>query len=153
MPPLNNGANIISGSIPTLFGNGMIGTAVTGLVRVPAFLANCTAIMMVGELVIRGLSSVLSIAGFQQQEDSWIAKAAGYIGESGVRPYKNLGAADLAVKAAAFSALGVVGSEFARIASGDAPCVYNVVLSFLGPIRISTGPYLDSVMPLIRKFW
>lgn len=144
-------SNVINGAIPNVFGTGILGTAVTGLFRIPAFMANCTAVMMVGELAIRGLTNTISVLGFEPKEDFWVSKFAENLNNSGVRPYKNDSFNSLAVKAVAFAALGIIGSEFARVAGGQAPGVYNVVLAFLGPIRISNASYLDGIRPLIGR--
>ncbi len=146
-------SNLISGSIPSIFGNGILGTTVTGLIRVPAFMANCTAILMVGELAIRGLSQTLTVLGFQQKDDSFISKAAETITQSGIRPYKTWDAGHLVVSTVAFAALGIVGSEFVRVSSGTAPSIYNNILTFLGPLRIDNTPYLTAIGQLLGRAW
>lgn len=146
-------ANIFSGSIPSVFGNGLLGTAVTGLVRIPAFMANCTAILMVGELAIRGLTNTVSVFGLKPQEDSWISQTATAINGSGIRPYRFKTTQQLVISAAAFAALGIVGSEFVRVAGGQTPQIYNNILSFLGPIRIDTTPYFDAIAPMLGRVW
>lgn len=143
----------ISNTIPTVFGDGILGTAVTGLVRIPAIMSNCVAVMMVGELAIRGLSETLSYVGFQPKDESWLTKTAKSINESGVRPFKDMSARELAIKAVAFAALGIIGSEFVRVTGGRAPGVYNSVLSFLGPLRLDSNPYLDNIAPLLTRAW
>lgn len=142
--------NLVNGSIPALFGNGLLGHSMTGLIRIPAFMANCTAVMMTGELAIRGLSSTLSAIGFNPSNESWLQKAANHF--ENIRPYKDAPAKELAVKMVALAALGVIGSEFVRIAGGPAPAIYNNILSVLGPIRIDTGAYLDNITPLLESF-
>lgn len=143
----------VSNSIPRVFGDGLLGTAVTGLIRIPAIMSNCVAVLMVGELAIRGLSETISFFGFQPKDDSWLTKTAKNINESGVRPFKDMPAKELTIKAIAFAALGVVGSEFVRVTGGRAPGVYNNVLSFLGPLRLNSNPYLDNITPFLSRAW
>jgi len=149
----NNISNVLSGSIPALFGNGLLGTAVTGLVRIPAFMANCTAILMVGELAIRGLTSTISAFGFKPDDDSWISTASKKINGSGVRPYNTYTNQQLVTAAIGFAALGIIGSEFVRVTGGQTPQIYNNILAFLGPIRIDTTPYFTAIAPMIGKIW
>jgi hypothetical protein len=168
--------NIFNNAIPSIFGNGLVGNAVTGLVRIPAFISNAVAVMMVAELAIRALSSALHAVGLNPSNDSWIHQAADTISEGGVRPYRpykkildahgnpvldqnnqpryekthwTLGT--LITRTVAYAALGIIGSEAVRILGGTAPGVYNNVLTLLGPIRIDTRPYLDCVRVLLAS--
>lgn len=149
---MNNLVNSsILSPIPSIFGNGLLGTAITGLVRIPSYMSNAVAILMVGELAIRMLSESLSFVGFKQQDDSWVSKASNTINGSGIRPYKDYTSANLAVSALGFAALGIVGSEFVRVAGGNAPRIYNNVLAFLGPIRIDHTPYLTVIGQMVGR--
>ena len=131
--------------IPSIFGDGIFGRGVTGLLRIPAFMSNAITIMMVGELAMKGLSSGFESIGFKPAEDSWVQKGAKAITQYGVRPYKDLPLQVLLVRIVAFWALGVLGSEFVRILGGTAPGIYNDVLRLLGPLRIDSQPYLVGV--------
>lgn len=141
--------SFLNGAIPKVFGNGMLGGAVTGLVRIPAFMSNCIAVMMVGELAIRGLSGFLHTIGLNPSEDSWIQKTARDINSYGVRPYEKMPLKDLVVRTLAFAVLGIVGSEVIRVLGGTAPGIYNNVLTFMGPLRIDTRPYLVCVREML----
>lgn len=138
-----------NGAIPKVFGNGLLGNAVTGLIRIPAFMSNCIAVMMVGELAIRGLTNVIQLVGLSPDKDSWVQSTATNITKYGVRPYKDMELGELLVRTVAFAALGIVASEITRVLGGTAPGVYNSVLSFLGPIRIDTRPYLTCVREVL----
>lgn len=132
-------------AINYVFGEGVFGRGVTGLLRIPAFMSNAITIMMVGEIAMRGLSSAFKSVGFQPTEDSWVQKGAKTITHYGVRPYQDLPLTSLLYRVVCFWALGIAGSEFVRILGGRAPGIYNDVLSLLGPLRIDSNSYLDGV--------
>lgn len=144
--------NIGSTVIPGIFGDGLFGKGVTGLLRIPAFMSNAITIMMVGELAMKGLSSSFESIGFKPAEDSWVQKGAKAITEYGVRPYKDLPLNVLLARIVAFWALGVLGSEFVRILGGTAPGIYNDTLRLLGPLRINSKPYLEGVFKTAANF-
>jgi len=147
--------------IPSLFGQGLLGNAVTGLVRIPGFLASIAAVQIAAELAIRALSGTLSAVGFNFRDDSWVNRLSAKIIESGIRPYTlqeddynddvyyNT-APELVVKMVALAALGIAVNELVRILGGNAPSIYNHGLSFIGPIRIFSGSYLEGVYTTLR---
>jgi hypothetical protein len=135
-----------------LFGDGLLGRAFTGLVRIPGFLANCTAVMMVGELSIRGLSAIVASVGFEPRNDSWISTFATQIDRWELRPFKNVDVKALAIDIVVLSFLGIIGTEGANLLGGAAPTIYNNVLTFLGPIRISHTSYITNVTQLLKAW-
>lgn len=139
----------IRNAIPTLFGDSIVGKAMTGLVRIPAFLSNLTAVAMVAELTIRTLRSTLSQIGIGNDDTTWISRTAEKISESGIRPYRATPTKELVIKAIAFAALGVAATEFVNIIGGQAPAIYNNVLTFLGPIRIDNASYFTNIRPFL----
>ncbi|MBA2368276.1 MAG: hypothetical protein H0V82_04545 [Candidatus Protochlamydia sp.] len=138
--------NNINFNAPTpLIANGILGHAVTGLVRIPSFMATCMSAMMVGEFAIRGLRNFFEVFGLRPSENSFIQGAATHVTNYGVRPYQDIPAGKLAGRLVAFAAIGIVGSELARLLGGAPPAIYNNVLAFMGPVRIDPRSYLTGV--------
>jgi hypothetical protein len=139
--------------VPSLFGNGIVGSAMNGLIRIPAFLANCAAVMVIGELAIRLLSGFLTAVGFEPKEGTWVDKitkhVSGVVGE--FRPYGNretYNTKKLIVRLIAFAAFSIIATELARLIAGPTPPIYNKVLTFLGPLRLDGGSWLGNVRAL-----
>ncbi len=140
-----NYINALNGGIPKIFGNGLLGTAVTGLGRITALMPTMIATIMVGELALRGLQNILRGIGLEPKDDSWISQAGKKILEHGARPYEKTNSKTLALQALAFTAIGIVGSESMRVLGGEVPAIYNNVLAFMGPVRLSNQSYLEGV--------
>lgn len=153
-------------------GGGLIPTAMTGIVRIPAICANFTAALMVAELALRALVELVRICGFKPDSEGYIAKTAKQFNEWGIRPFppketkveKNEGnekkteegyiSADtisLAKKAVILALLSNFSTEFVRIIGGNIPPIYNKVLSFLGPVRLSDRSLIDSIAAFFKR--
>jgi len=130
--------NALNGGIPRVFGNGLLGTAVTGIGRITALMPTMIATLMIGELALRGLQNTLQGIGLKPTNDSWIARAGKYVSDHGARPYKDADTKTLAKQAVAFAIIGIVGNETMRVLGGQIPPIYNNVLAFIGPVRLST---------------
>jgi hypothetical protein len=143
--------NNINFNAPTPFiANGILGHAVTGLVRIPSFMSTCIAAMMVGEGAIRGLRSFFEVFGLRPSDNGFIQGAARHVTNYGVRPYQHLSNGELAGRIVAFSAIGIVGSELARLLGGAPPSIYNNVLAFMGPVRIDPNSYLTGMQCALK---
>jgi len=127
-----------------IFGEGILGKSLTGLVRIPAFMASALGAVALGELCLRGIVNTLNQCGLKASDKSWLQHSAACIEEKGARPYKNTETKQLLIQAVAFCAIGIVGGEFARILGGQTPSIYNTVLSFIGPLRISSDSYVTT---------
>lgn len=151
---MNLGAQALGGY--TVFGrDSLMGAAVTGLVRIPAFLSSLVAVSIVAELSIRGLTTVLQTIGFEPAEKHWIQKTAQQINGTALRPFQdrqNWPSYRLAVQAAGFAAVGIVGSEFVRVLGGPAPAIYNNVLTLIGCVRIDSRSYVTAVNELLSIY-
>src|SRR5215210_5844156 len=101
--------NNINFNAPTpVIANGLLGHAVTGLVRIPSFMSNCIAVMMVGEMAIRGLRSFFEVFGLRPSDNGFIQGVATHITNYGVRPYETIPTATLAVRMLGFATLGIL---------------------------------------------
>ena len=131
------------------FGSGVASVATTALVRFPALLASVFAVAMTGELIIKGISAALDETGLKPADDSWIKKASNKLTEYGARPYRNTEISKLVLGILGFGLAGIIGNELANLALGKAPLFYNHALTFLGPIRVDTRPYMEGM----RNIW
>jgi len=131
-----------------------------GLCRIPAMMVSVTAAAMVGELALRTLGGIWSGFFGTPSADSWPQKVAAFIHKSGARPYGEIDVAnnfkisnrDLVLKAVAFSALAVLSFELASFLCGPAPTIYNNFLTFIGPVRFSSVPYLQGVQSVLSQW-
>jgi hypothetical protein len=153
LPPVTIGA---------VFGDGYVGKAITGVGRIAALNVVCTAVLMTGELANRALTACLQATGLNPDPNNWIVRNARSISsKTGGRPYayvaeqkdaqglvtapaKNA-TRTLAYQAVAMAALGIIAFDVMTLLGGKAPPVYNKVLTFLGPVRIEDGFYLNNV--------
>lgn len=138
MQALQSFTGSLSGAIPTVFGNGIVGSLMTATLRIPTFMANITAIAIIAELSLRGVTNTLGAIGFSPSSDSWIVKIGNQIDK--IRPYKDVSefpVKDLAVRALGCAVLSVIGTEFVRLVGGTAPGIYNHVLKYVGSIQVN----------------
>ena len=112
-----------------------INTLQVGALRLPCLIASCNSVMLTAELVTRAVATTLDFLGFKGESD--LAK---YISKNApdLRPYKNLTNKTIAKRALGHAIFGIVSNAAVAYAFGPAPSIYNKVLTFLGPIRIST---------------
>lgn len=106
--------------------------------RLHCLIASCNVVMCSAELVTRAVSSTLGQFGFTGQSQV-IKSITKHIPE--IRPYKNnrLFSNKLLLKRAiGHAALGIIANAAVAYMFGEAPSIYNRVLTYLGPVRIST---------------
>lgn len=151
------GISIHGHHIPSIFGDGLLGKAMNGLIRIPAFLANCAAVMVIGELAIRGLQFAVGSIGIcrgpEGDNRTWVDKITGPIGRAvnEFRPYadrERYSTGSLFIRLIAFTAISIFATELARILAGATPGIYNKVLTVLGPLRLDSGAWLTNVRAL-----
>lgn len=141
----------------------VLGTLLTGTVRIPGYMASLIAAVMVGELALRAIETTLSTMGWKPQE-SQLQKWAEKTLPGGFRPFayvqgvKNDGSEDkntlkdLIKRIAFFVISGICISEFANVIGGSANTAYNNVLPFLGVVRIDTRHYWSGVNEVLTKY-
>lgn len=126
-------------------------TTVNGLVRVPTLMVNITTVTHGAELTLRALSGVWCGLFGKPQEGTWTGDLASGLRSCGIRPYGQLDnrgeyklkTSDLIIRTVVLAVIGALAFEFARFLCGEAPPIYNKVLTLLGPIRLDNTPYLD----------
>jgi hypothetical protein len=123
-----------------------------GALRLPCLMASVASVVRVAEIALRGVSKALDFIGFSGQSvfAKWVTAGADY-----VRPYKNeneYSIQRLLVEAVALAAIGVVGNTFVSAIFGPPPAIYNTVLQWIGPVRVSTDMH-PLVQFLARKFY
>lgn len=69
-----------------------------------------------------------------------------------IRPFKDKDTLPLLKGTIAAVGLGILLNEALRILAGPAPQIYNDILSFIGPVRIDSKPYLENVQNVFDKF-
>ncbi len=144
----------LDGAIPYCFGNGLLGTACTGLVRIPAFMANIVAVSMVAELSFRLLGEIKGYLVGQGQLDGYMNCLADKLKSFGFRPYENRQDwtnQQLVIGAIAMGALAIFGTEFVNLVGGRTPDIYNIFLPFFGPMRIDPRSVYDTVPEALRR--
>ncbi len=129
----------------TLFGSGVLGHAMTGLIRIPAFLAAVEAASRVGELGIRLLTATLGVIGFEGKSENWVTKTANQLIHVDIRSHKAKDTLKLIKEIAVLTLLAIVATELVHFLGGQPPQIYNNVLAFLGPVRVFNGSYFQGV--------
>lgn len=130
-------------------GQTVLNTLQVGALRMPVLFSATVGTLCVGEGMLRGITSVLSLFGFNGEstavkkfeELTTFKNVSSKININCFRPFKDLTNQDLAKVAAVSCAVGILGSEFVSKVFGPAPAIYNTVLSYMGPIRISTDTH------------
>lgn len=153
----------------TIFGNGtVLNTAMTGLIRVPALLAQATAATMAAELTMRALSATIGTFFKNPTQNEYLEKVFKQFNIT-LRPFKNEEAKPeinsnvqikepkwttkkLALTAVVLTIIGIVANEFVRRLAGPPAPVYNKVLSFMGCIRLSQESYLTDVNNVLKGY-
>ena len=108
-----------------------------GLFRGPALLGALMGVSYIGEIAMRVLETAGSQIGInlpQAQEGSWRKTI-----RDTIRPYKDQSWKHVLLKGVALSIIGSLGFQFAALAFGPAPAIYNNVLAWLGPIRVDNA--------------
>lgn len=71
-----------------LCGHGVLGHILTGLVRIPALMANIVAVGIAAELALRTLKATAAAIGFKPTHDSWVMKTARLMTDYNFRPFE-----------------------------------------------------------------
>lgn len=122
--------------------------ALGGCLRIPALIISANAVAMAGELVVRGLTTTLALAGIKvDNQDSVINKAVAILEKNNInfRPYKDLPIKTLVVSTVACAAIGILGTEFANLIFGPTPGIYNHVMKYFTPFRIDSTSWAINV--------
>ena len=122
-----------------------------GALRLPCLIASVGSVMRVAEIALRGISEALKFFGFNSNSTfaTWVSKAVDY-----VRPYKdNHTTTQLVKEALVLAAIGIAGNAVVSALFGPAPAVYNNVLQWVGPIRVSSDnhPLIDMAANAIAR--
>ncbi len=131
-----------------------------GAVRLPLLFVSAKAAVLVGELAYRGIRESLGAFGFTGENKivktvtSWLPKTL----QTKIKPEETsapaeMSAKDIAISAIAYSAIGVLGTTLVSGFFGPAPKIYNEVLSWIGPVRISNDkhPLVQIIATAIRR--
>lgn len=123
-------------AIPISYLNHGVAALQTGAFRMPMLFASLNGALLAGEGVFRATTAILGGLGFngfmQKVHDNTPTIAIRVM-----RPYKDLKPKELVVSVLACSIIGILGTHAVAWAFGQAPAIYNNVLTWLGPIRIS----------------
>lgn len=109
-----------------------------GALRIPCFMASIASVTRVAEIALRLVSKALDFIGFNSKSDfsKWISTKVDY-----VRPYKDeqkFTTSTLLIEAVVLATIGIVGNAFVSALFGPPPAVYNTVLQWVGPVRVSS---------------
>ncbi|HLB59484.1 MAG TPA: hypothetical protein VJL87_05310 [Bdellovibrionota bacterium] len=123
-----------------------------GALRLPCLMASIASVVRVAEIALRGVSKALDCIGFNGQSTfaKWITAGVNH-----VRPYKDeekYSMRKLLLEAVALSAIGVLGNTFVSALFGPPPAIYNTVLQWIGPIRVSTDMH-PLIQLLAQRFY
>ena len=141
-----------------------LNTLLAGAIRLPVLFVSAKAAVLVGEIALRGIKGTLKMVGWTGENEfyktvtSYIPNIVKLTMKKEVEdqpaiPEKDIAVKDIAISALAYTALGIVGITFATIVCGPAPKIYNDVLTWIGPIRISNDkhPLVQILETAIRK--
>jgi hypothetical protein len=132
---------MISPAIYGMYAQRGINLLQVGALRIPCFMASIASVTRVAELALRGVSKTLAFFGFTGEAKfaQWVQRGVDY-----VRPYKDeetYSVRRLLTEAVVLTAIGVVGNTLVSALFGEPPSIYNSVLQWLGPIRVSADPH------------
>jgi len=123
-----------------------------GALRIPCLMASIASVTRVAEIALRGVTAALRFIGFNT--GSTFARLV----ESGVdyvRPYKNENdhsTRKLVLEALALAAIGIAGNAFVSALFGPPPAIYNTVLQWIGPIRVTSDMH-PIIQFLAQRFY
>lgn len=122
-----------------------------GAMRMPMLFASINGTLIIGELVLRTTQAALQWIGFSGDSDlaRWFSKNTPDIVVAAMRPYRNHQNEQLITTAIACCVIGIVGNELVSVLFGKPPAIYNQILTYLGPIRVS-GDRHPAIAALIR---
>lgn len=111
--------------------------------RLPALFTAASATLLVGEIAYRTVRAALAVFGFNGSSAAatWVHDHTPAMIGHIVRPFRNERAypmQTLVIYAIAAVIMGVIANDAIHLLFGKAPAIYNHVLTFMGPIRIST---------------
>lgn len=111
--------------------------------RLPALFTAASATLLVGEIAYRVVRATLAIVGFDGSSTAskWVHDHTPAMLGKIVRPFrdaKEYPMQTLVIYALAAVVIGAIANDAIQLLFGKAPAIYNHVLTFLGPIRIST---------------
>lgn len=147
---MNYLSSITNGQAVPVIGNVLTKT-VTGMIRIPALLANLAAISMVAEGALRVGRNVLGVVGIRAEKDNVLERIANKVDAFGIRPYKAYDNRKLIINAIAMTALSIVAIELVRILGGAPSSAYNVGLGLMGPFRLSENSYLKDAPAILKS--
>jgi hypothetical protein len=101
--------------------------------------------------VLRVTQAALKTIGFSGDSDlaRWFSKNTPDIVVNAVRPYRKHESDVLLVTAIACCVIGVFGNELVSLFFGKPPAIYNQILTYLGPIRVSNDRH-PAIAALIK---
>lgn len=132
-----------------------------GALRGPCLLANVAAIYKIGQVALRIISSTLSFFGFNPEStfSKWVTKAVEWVrptedankssrqyligaDNSEVNKKEEVSTQRLIIEAIGLAIIANVGNTLVTFAFGPAPeAIYNPILQWVGPFRISADPH------------
>lgn len=120
--------------------------------RLPCLMASVASVTRVAEIALRGVSSALEFIGFNANSTfaQWITSGVNY-----VRPYRDVNTHStkrLLAEAVVLAVIGIVGNAFVSALFGPPPEIYNTVLQWIGPVRVSSDSH-PLIGILSQKFY
>lgn len=110
-----------------------------GALRMPMLFASLNSALLTGEIAYRVVRATLNGVGFTGESTivKYVRDNTPQIAVDVMRPYHALTAKQLVVSAIVTAIIGTLGTQFVSWAFGQAPAIYNNVLTWLGPVRLS----------------
>jgi hypothetical protein len=111
--------------------------------RLPALFTAASATLLVGEIAYRTIRAALSVIGFDGSSTAatWLRDNTPTMIGKIVRPFRSereYPMQTLVIYALVAVVMGAIANDAIHLLFGKAPAIYNHVLTFMGPIRIST---------------
>ena len=128
-----------------------------GALRMPALFASCSGALIVGELAYRATRTVLATLGFDGSKG--VSKfvyenTPEFVGKI-IRPFRNekeYPVKTLVIYGVAACVIGAIGTDLVKLAFGAPPAIYNQVLTYMGPIRI-TDSFHPATQYVMNRFF
>ena len=153
--------------VPKVFGNGILGNAINGALRIPALCMSCMSALLAAEITLRGLEFALERIGIgKTKKVTWITtyfhKTLGFDyrlfratkldrnGELTQTPSPYYNTASLITSFALVTIFAIVATEAVRMLAGKPPRIYKLA-AFLGPIQVSSKSYIEGIFSALKK--
>lgn len=130
--------------------------------RIPSGLANLAALSCLGEGCFRGVNVAKMVLFQAPYADIFTSSDAASLVSRAItmiRPYGAISATgsyvwsnqDILIATLIMGTTSIVLNDLARVACGKPPAIYNKVMSYIGPLRISDDTVIAGKLGLLPK--